>query len=230
MTHHMSTAGPGGGGAGPGSGPGGRFCRARRRRARCALDEDLVVGAEADLAGLDAHAASRRQGGFRLPATGRVVAVRPEHDPFLGVVREQGDPKRVVDAYLMDVSRAENEAMAREAGAIDRPQGVAPDVAEAALQTGAHADDTAACAARPWTSMPRRRSPRTSAGPRCRRSSSSTTTLRAPPHRCLCGSGSGRAVPQTPETHRRPAITVRMLTGTAAIRDDRQPDAVGECS
>jgi ABC-type polysaccharide/polyol phosphate transport system ATPase subunit len=33
-----------------------------------------------------------------------------------GVVREQGDPKRVVDSYLIDVARAENRAMDRESG------------------------------------------------------------------------------------------------------------------
>ena len=110
------------------------------------VDEVLAVGDEAFTHKcFDKLAEFRRRGRTVLLVTHALDLVTRFCDEALwldgGVVREQGDPKRVVDAYLMDVSRAENEAMAREAGAIDRPQGVAPDTAEAVLQTGAHADE-----------------------------------------------------------------------------------------
>ena len=111
------------------------------------VDEVLAVGDEAFTHKcFDKLAEFRRRGRTVLLVTHALDLVTRFCDEALwldgGVVREQGDPKRVVDAYLMDVSRAENEALAREAVAVDRPQGeVASDVAEAVLQTGLHADE-----------------------------------------------------------------------------------------
>jgi len=62
-----------------------------------------------------------------------------------GVVRAQGDPRRIVDAYLMDVARAEDQALARlgaSAGSIATLDG--PEVAD-----GGHAIDTAGSAPSP---------------------------------------------------------------------------------
>ena len=71
-------------------------CGGRRRQS---LDDHLVHVAEPDAAGLDAHAARRRQGGLRLAVAGRVVAVGEQHDPLLCVVGEERrrEPERTAD-------------------------------------------------------------------------------------------------------------------------------------
>ena len=66
-----------------------RFAEARRRRRRQPLDQDLVDVAETDPAGLDPDALRRGERGLGLAAAGRVVAVREQDDPLLGVVGEE---------------------------------------------------------------------------------------------------------------------------------------------
>ena len=106
------------------------------------VDEVLAVGDEAFTHKcFDKLAEFRRRGRTVLLVTHALDLVTRFCDEALwldgGVVRDQGDPKRVVDAYLMDVSRAENEAMAREAVAIDTPaHDQDADGARAGLQTG----------------------------------------------------------------------------------------------
>src|SRR5918994_1013459 len=80
------------------------------------VDEVLAVGDEAFTHKcFDKLAEFRRRGRTVLLVTHALDLVTRFCDEALwldgGVVREQGDPKRVVDAYLMDVSRGENEAM-----------------------------------------------------------------------------------------------------------------------
>ena len=90
------------------------------------VDEVLAVGDEAFTHKcFDKLAEFRRRGRTVLLVTHALELVTRFCDEALwldgGVVREQGDPKRVVDSYLIDVSRAENADMAREVGAIDLP-------------------------------------------------------------------------------------------------------------
>jgi lipopolysaccharide transport system ATP-binding protein len=89
------------------------------------VDEVLAVGDEAFTHKcFDKLAEFRRRGRTVLLVTHALDLVTRFCDDALwldaGVVRERGDPKRVVDAYLMDVSRGENEAMRREAG-VEQP-------------------------------------------------------------------------------------------------------------
>ena len=84
------------------------------------VDEVLAVGDEAFTHKcFDKLAEFRRRGRTVLLVTHALDLVTRFCDEALwldgGVVREQGDPKRVVDAYLMDVARSENEAMNRDA-------------------------------------------------------------------------------------------------------------------
>ncbi len=64
-----------------------------------ALDDHLVGGAEANHEGLDLDAARAGQRCLRLAAAGGVVAVADEHDPLLGLVREErgGEAQRAAD-------------------------------------------------------------------------------------------------------------------------------------
>jgi ABC-type polysaccharide/polyol phosphate transport system ATPase subunit len=83
------------------------------------VDEVLAVGDEAFTHKcFDKLSELRRRGRTVLLVTHSLDLITRFCDAALwldsGVVREQGDPKRVVDAYLMDVSRAENKAMDRE--------------------------------------------------------------------------------------------------------------------
>jgi ABC-type polysaccharide/polyol phosphate transport system ATPase subunit len=113
------------------------------------VDEVLAVGDEAFTHKcFDTLAEFRRRGRTILLVTHALDLVTRFCDEALwldaGVVRELGDPKRVVDAYLMDVSRAENEAMAREAVAIELPPGdVDADAAGAGLQARPDPDEPA---------------------------------------------------------------------------------------
>ena len=63
------------------------------------LDDDLVGVAEADLARLDLDAPARGECALGLAGPGRVVAVAQQHDPLLGVVREERrrQPQRRAD-------------------------------------------------------------------------------------------------------------------------------------
>ena len=81
------------------------------------VDEVLAVGDEAFTHKcLDKFAEFRRRGRTVLLVTHSLDLVTRFCDEALwldaGVAKEQGDPKRVVDAYLMDVARAENEDLA----------------------------------------------------------------------------------------------------------------------
>ena len=113
------------------------------------VDEVLAVGDEAFTHKcFDKLAEFRRRGRTVLLVTHALDLVTRFCDEALwldgGVVRDQGDPKRVVDAYLMDVSRVENEAMAREAVAIDiSAHDAGPDGAAAGVQAGSQPDEPA---------------------------------------------------------------------------------------
>jgi ABC-type polysaccharide/polyol phosphate transport system ATPase subunit len=110
------------------------------------VDEVLAVGDQAFTHRcFDKLAEFRRRGRTVLLVTHALDLVTRFCDDALwldaGVVREHGDPKRVVDAYLMDVSRGENKAMAREAIALDASADADGD---AAVQTREHSDPPAA--------------------------------------------------------------------------------------
>jgi ABC-type polysaccharide/polyol phosphate transport system ATPase subunit len=82
------------------------------------VDEVLAVGDEAFTHKcFEKLAAFRRQGRTILLVTHSLDLVARLCDEALwldaGVARGQGDPKRIVDAYLMDVARAEDAALAR---------------------------------------------------------------------------------------------------------------------
>jgi len=99
------------------------------------VDEVLAVGDETFTHKcLDKFAELRRRGKTVLLVTHSLDMVTRFCDEALwldgGVVRAQGDPKRVIDTYLMDVARAENDAMtnpnrqipkARSEGGTDMP-------------------------------------------------------------------------------------------------------------
>ena len=76
-----------------------RFPETRRRRGGQPLDQHLVDRAEPDPPRLDHDVLRRGQGRLCLPAAGRVVAVGQQHDPLLGVVREErgGQPQGGAD-------------------------------------------------------------------------------------------------------------------------------------
>ena len=63
--------------------------KTRRRRGGDPLDEDLLGRAQANRLRLDLDPARRRERRLGLTLAGRVVAVGEQHDPLLGVVREQ---------------------------------------------------------------------------------------------------------------------------------------------
>jgi ABC-type polysaccharide/polyol phosphate transport system ATPase subunit len=82
------------------------------------VDEVLAVGDEAFTHKcLDKFADFRRRGRTVLLVTHSLDMVTRFCDEALwldhGVVRDQGDPRRVIDAYLMDVATAENQALGR---------------------------------------------------------------------------------------------------------------------
>jgi ABC-type polysaccharide/polyol phosphate transport system ATPase subunit len=84
------------------------------------VDEVLAVGDEAFTHKcLDKFAEFRRRGRTVVLVTHSLDLVTRFCDEALwldaGVVRGHGDPKRVIDSYLMDVNRAEDEAMMSEA-------------------------------------------------------------------------------------------------------------------
>ena len=112
------------------------------------VDEVLAVGDEAFTHKcFDKLAEFRRRGRTVLLVTHALELVTRFCDEALwldgGVVREQGDPKRVVDSYLMDVSRAENADMAREARAIDLPARAGHPAAASVLPNGPQPDQPA---------------------------------------------------------------------------------------
>src|SRR5829696_9489074 len=82
------------------------------------VDEVLAVGDEGFTHKcLDKFGEFRRRGKTILLVTHSLGLVERLCDEALwldgGVVRAHGDPKRIVDAYLMDVARSEGEALAR---------------------------------------------------------------------------------------------------------------------
>jgi ABC-type polysaccharide/polyol phosphate transport system ATPase subunit len=82
------------------------------------VDEVLAVGDEAFTHKcLDKFADFRRRGRTVLVVTHSLEMVTRFCDEALwldyGVIRGQGDPRRVIDAYLMDVAAAENKALNR---------------------------------------------------------------------------------------------------------------------
>jgi ABC-type polysaccharide/polyol phosphate transport system ATPase subunit len=103
------------------------------------VDEVLAVGDEAFTHKcLDKFAEFRRRGRTVLLVTHTLDLVSRFCDEALwldnGVAKAQGDPKRVIDAYLMDVARAEDGALAANPKAqIPKPNSeIAPvDVADA---------------------------------------------------------------------------------------------------
>ena len=87
------------------------------------VDEVLAVGDEAFTHKcLDKFADFRRRGRTVLLVTHSLDMVTRFCDEALwldhGLVRAQGDPRRVVDAYLLDVAAAENRALARNPAAV----------------------------------------------------------------------------------------------------------------
>lgn len=102
------------------------------------VDEVLAVGDESFTHKcFDKLAEFRRRGRTVLLVTHSLDLVTRFCDEALwldsGRVREQGDPKRVVDAYLMDVARAEDAALAasaREAVPVAEPEPAPPVVVE----------------------------------------------------------------------------------------------------
>jgi ABC-type polysaccharide/polyol phosphate transport system ATPase subunit len=82
------------------------------------VDEVLAVGDETFTHKcLDKFAEFRRRGKTVLLVTHSLDMVTRFCDEALwldgGIVRAQGDPKRIIDTYLLDVARAENHAMSR---------------------------------------------------------------------------------------------------------------------
>ena len=95
------------------------------------VDEVLAVGDEAFTHKcLDRFADLRRRGRTVLLVTHSLDLVTRFCDEALwldgGLVRVQGDPRRVVDAYLLDVARSEDEALGRAEVAPPSPSSV-PD-------------------------------------------------------------------------------------------------------
>jgi ABC-type polysaccharide/polyol phosphate transport system ATPase subunit len=81
------------------------------------VDEVLAVGDESFTHKcLDKFAEFRRRGRTILLVTHSLDLVTRFCDQALwldsGVVKADGDPKRIIDAYLMDVARAENQELA----------------------------------------------------------------------------------------------------------------------
>jgi ABC-type polysaccharide/polyol phosphate transport system ATPase subunit len=101
------------------------------------VDEVLAVGDEAFTHKcLDKFAEFRRRGRTVLLVTHSLDLVTRFCDEALwldaGVARLQGDPKRVVDAYLLDVAGVENQAMAAaESAQVPAPQSHPPDMSKA---------------------------------------------------------------------------------------------------
>ena len=99
------------------------------------VDEVLAVGDEAFTHKcLDKFGEFRRKGRTVLLVTHSLDLVTRFCDDALwldgGAVREQGDPRRVIDAYLQEVARAEDVALARASGMRDPGSGVRHDAHE----------------------------------------------------------------------------------------------------
>ena len=102
------------------------------------VDEVLAVGDEAFTHKcLDKFAEFRRRGRTVLLVTHSLDLVTRFCDEALwldaGRVRAQGDPKRIIDAYLMDVAEGENRQLAEQDAAVGQATSV-----EADLQVGPH--------------------------------------------------------------------------------------------
>ena len=100
------------------------------------VDEVLAVGDEAFTHKcLDKFADFRRRGRTVLLVTHSLDLVARFCDEALwldqGIVRGQGDPRRVIDAYLMDVAAAENKALDRARVAAVSPSETPSDMTKA---------------------------------------------------------------------------------------------------
>jgi ABC-type polysaccharide/polyol phosphate transport system ATPase subunit len=94
------------------------------------VDEVLAVGDEAFTHKcLDKFAEFRRRGRTVLLVTHSLDLIERFCDEALwldgGIARAEGDPKRVIDAYLMDVARAENDALASQPSAAEHERSTA---------------------------------------------------------------------------------------------------------
>jgi len=108
------------------------------------VDEVLAVGDQSFTHKcLDKFAEFRRRGRTVLLVTHSLDLVTRFCDEALwldaGVAKAQGDPKRVIDAYLMDVARAENQTLAQAEGPPLRDAASVRD-AGADLQVGGPGD------------------------------------------------------------------------------------------
>jgi hypothetical protein len=106
------------------------------------VDEVLAVGDETFTHKcLDKFAEFRRRGRTVLLVTHSLDMVTRFCDEALwidaGVVRAQGDPKRVIDTYLIDVARAENETLAEAS-----PKSQLPGAAATAVDVPADLSST----------------------------------------------------------------------------------------
>ncbi|MBM3817717.1 MAG: ABC transporter ATP-binding protein [Acidimicrobiia bacterium] len=106
------------------------------------VDEVLAVGDEAFTHKcLDKFAEFRRSGRTVLLVTHSLDLVARFCDEALwldaGLVRAQGDPKRVIDAYLMDVAGVENRQLAADQGRAEGRPLREPAVAEQPTDVGA---------------------------------------------------------------------------------------------
>jgi len=100
------------------------------------VDEVLAVGDEAFTHKcLDKFAEFRRRGRTVLLVTHSLDLVTRLCDEALwldsGTARSQGDPRRVIDAYLLDVAGAENRALAAGDGSVAPQTGQSPDLFKA---------------------------------------------------------------------------------------------------
>jgi ABC-type polysaccharide/polyol phosphate transport system ATPase subunit len=121
------------------------------------VDEVLAVGDEAFTHKcLDKFAEFKRRGKTILIVTHQLELVQRFCDEALwldhGLVRAQGDPKRVIDAYLLDVAAGENAAMAsatRTTEAVARQRG---DLGGATTEVVALQQDAGGATATRWGS------------------------------------------------------------------------------
>src|SRR4026208_1836600 len=106
------------------------------------VDEVLAVGDEAFTHNcLDKFAEFRRRGRTILLVTHSLELVTRFCDQALwldsGVLKADGDPKRVIDAYLMDVARAENQELAAGANRNSQTPHPAPKPEPGSLRSDA---------------------------------------------------------------------------------------------
>ena len=149
------------------------------------IDEVLAVGDEAFTRKcLDKIGEFRRRGKTILLVTHSLGLVEKMCDEVLwlrqGTVADQGDPKRVVDAYLTYVAGGEEALLARE-------HGQAAAAAAARREPGARGARAARATARAAGAAARSRSRRCACSTTAARSATSTCPARASPSPSTCG-------------------------------------------